>query len=229
MHHTAFGKDISQLDVVLVEHSKPTQAILRGILSTLKLERVRVYDGPKDALPMLISDPPDIVLSGWEMKPVSGFQLLKLMRSGRVPELINVPLVFITAYGTRALVTRALEAGAHHLLVTPISSSVLKRSLETICKDRRQFLRKQDGAFIIDGAKRRLEHNEAKFAALNKARQYQKEENGGRIDSHPAPARRRRTESAESEPLSLKDLEVGNISPADKFGENPYLRRRVKK
>ncbi|QUS57748.1 response regulator [Pseudovibrio brasiliensis] len=229
MHHTSFGKDISQLDVVLVEQSKPTQAILRGILSTLKLGRVRVYDSPKDALPMLISDPPDIVLSGWEMKPVSGFQLLKLMRSGRIPELINVPLVFITAYGTRALVTRAMEAGAHHLLVTPISSAVLKKSLESICKDRRQFIRNDDGGFIIDGTARRLEQNQAKFAALNKAREYQKDENAPAPESEPAPPKRRRRGIDDNEPLSLKDLEVGNISPADKFSQNPYLPRRAKK
>ncbi|WP_037035861.1 two-component system response regulator [Pseudovibrio sp. JE062] len=229
MHHTSFGKDISQLDVVLVEQSKPTQAILRGILGTLKLGRVRVYDSPKDALPMLISDPPDIVLSGWEMKPVSGFQLLKLMRSGRIPELINVPLVFITAYGTRALVTRAMEAGAHHLLVTPISSAVLKKSLESICKDRRQFVRNEDGGFIIDGTARRLEQNQAKFAALNKAREYQKDENATAPESEPAPPKRRQRGRDDNEPLSLKDLEVGNISPADKFSQNPYLPRRAKK
>ncbi|MES0868396.1 response regulator [Pseudovibrio sp. SCP19] len=229
MHHTSFGKDISQLDVVLVEQSKPTQAILRGILGTLKLGRVRVYDSPKDALPMLISDPPDIVLSGWEMKPVSGFQLLKLMRSGRIPELINVPLVFITAYGTRALVTRAMEAGAHHLLVTPISSAVLKKSLESICKDRRQFVRNEDGGFIIDGTARRLEQNQAKFAALNKAREYQKDENVPAPESEPAPPPRIQRGRDDNEPLSLKDLEVGNISPADKFSQNPYLPRRAKK
>jgi len=229
MHHTSFGKDISQLDVVLVEQSKPTQAILRGILGTLKLGRVRVYDSPKDALPMLISDPPDIVLSGWEMKPVSGFQLLKLMLSGRIPELIIVPLVFITAYGTRALVTRAMEAGAHHLLVTPISSAVLKKSLESICKDRRQFIRNEDGGFIIDGTARRLEQNQAKFAALNKAREYQKDENAPAPESEPAPPKRRQRGRDDNEPLSLKDLEVGNISPADKFSQNPYLPRRAKK
>ena len=229
MHHTSFGKDISQLDVVLVEQSKPTQAILRGILGTLKLGGVRVYDSPKGALPMLISDPPDIVLSGWEMKPVSGFQLLKLMRSGRIPELINVPLVFITAYGTRALVTRALEAGAHHLLVTPISSAVLKKSLESICKDRRQFIRNRDGGFVIDGTERQLEQNQAKFAALNKARAYQKSESVPSAEAELAPRPRRSKKNDENEPLSLKDLEIGRASPADKFSQNPYLTRRAKK
>ncbi|EEA96326.1 hypothetical protein PJE062_1162 [Pseudovibrio sp. JE062] len=163
------------------------------------------------------------------MKPVSGFQLLKLMRSGRIPELINVPLVFITAYGTRALVTRAMEAGAHHLLVTPISSAVLKKSLESICKDRRQFVRNEDGGFIIDGTARRLEQNQAKFAALNKAREYQKDENATAPESEPAPPKRRQRGRDDNEPLSLKDLEVGNISPADKFSQNPYLPRRAKK
>ncbi len=234
MHHTSFGKDISQLDVVLVEQSKPTQAILRGILGTLKLGRVRVYDSPKEALPNLISDPPDMVLSGWEMKPVSGFQLLKLMRSGRIPELINVPLVFITAYGTRALVTRAMEAGAHHLLVTPISSASLKKSLDSICKDRRQFVRNRDGGFIIDGTAKRLEQNEAKFATLNKAREYQKRDSAiPRPDSSAQPkpgnAARPVLETDENEPLSLKDLEIGRVSSADKFGQNPYLSRREPK
>ncbi len=229
MHHTSFGKDISQLDVVLVEQSKPTQAILRGILGTLKLGRVRVYDSPGDALPMLISEPPELVLTGWEMKPVSGFQLLKLMRSGRIPELINVPLVFITAYGTRALVTRALEAGAHHLLVTPVSSSVLKKSLESICKDRRQFIRNNEGGFIIDGTAKRLEQNHARFAALNKAREYQKDETVPPVKAEMVPGPRKSKKRDESEPLSLKDLEIGHVSPADKFTHNPYLPRRTRK
>ncbi len=222
MHHTSFGKDISQLDVVLVEQSKPTQAILRGILGSLKPGRVRVYDNPRAALPMLISDPPDIVLSGWEMKPVSGYQLLKLMRSGKIPELINVPLVFITAYGTRALVMRALEAGAHHLLVTPISSAGLKKSLESICKDRRQFVSDKRGGFIIDGTVKRLEQNQAKFATLDRARAYQRDEDAREARADEAAG------SDELEPLSLKDLEVGAASPADGFSRNPYLTRRSK-
>lgn len=226
MHHTSFGKDISQLDVVLVEHSKPTQAILRGILSTLKLGRVRVYDAPKDALPMLISDPPDIVLSGWEMKPVSGYQLLKLMRSGRIPELINVPLVFITAYGTRALVTRAMEAGAHHLLVTPISSAVLKKSLESVCRDRRQFIKNNEGGFHIEGTQRRVDENQAKFATLNKARDYQKTEEEQGLPT--GPRTKKRAYNEDTGPLSLKDLEIEPASQADKFSQNPYRMRRAR-
>lgn len=227
MHHTAFGKDISHLDVVLVEHSKPTQAIMRGILGSLQLGRVRIYDNPKDALPILISDPPDLVLSSWEMRPVSGYQLLKLMRSGRVPELINVPLIFITAYGTRALVTRAMEAGAHHLLVTPISAQTLRRCLEQVATDRRRFIRDDDGSYVLEGTRRLIEENRKRFAALDKAKEIQREEEA---------ARRAKMSAGDEDPLSLEDLQneslpgqgLGKPKNESVYDPAPYQSRRPK-
>ena len=222
MHHTAFGKDISHLDVVLVEHSKPTQAIMRGILSSLQLGRTRIYDSPKDALPMLISDPPDLVLSSWEMKPVSGYQLLKLMRSGRVPELINIPLVFITAYGTRALVTRAMEAGAHHLLVTPISSQTLRRCLEQIATDRRRFIKTEDEAYMLEGTRKQIEQNRKRFAALDRAKELQRQEE---------EARRGKQGLEEEQPLSLEDLQNeslrGQVGSQPVYDPAPFKSRRT--
>ena len=44
MHHRAFGRRIEELDVVVVEDSRPMQTILRSILTACGIERFRVFD-----------------------------------------------------------------------------------------------------------------------------------------------------------------------------------------
>lgn len=171
-HHAAYGLPLEALDVVIVEDSRQMQAILRSILLSFKVERVRVFDTVDSALEAMLTEPPNLILADWKMEPASGYQLLRLIRHKNMAPLCFVPLLFITAHGTRALVDKALRAGAHHLLVKPVSPSMLYARLRWLLNDDRKFLQDKHGFYTVDGVGELLDAQAGKMQTLDHARAY---------------------------------------------------------
>ncbi|WP_346906276.1 response regulator [uncultured Roseibium sp.] len=171
-HHAAYGLGLEDLDVVIVEDSKPMQTLIRSILISFKVARVRVFDSADDALEAMLSEPPNVILADWRMTPTSGYQLLRLIRHRHMEPLCYVPLLFITAHGTRALVDKGLRAGAHHLLVKPLSPSTLCSRLKWLLTDERPMILENSGFYNIEGIHKTLDVQAEKIRSLENARSY---------------------------------------------------------
>lgn len=171
-HHAAYGLTLEDLDIVVVEDSKPMQLIIRSTLLSFKVSRVRVFDSVDEALQSMLAEPPNVILTDWRMEPTSGYQLLRLVRHRHMEPLCYVPVLFITAHGTRALVDKALRAGAHHLLVKPVSPSTLHTHLRWLLTDERPMTLEPSGFYTIDGVHKALDAAQEKMQTLDNARAY---------------------------------------------------------
>lgn len=171
-NHAAYGLEMEDLDVVIVEDSKPMQTIIRSILLSFKVARVRSFDSVDEALQSMLAEPPNVILTDWRMEPASGYQLLRLVRHRHMDPLCFVPIIFITAHGTRALVDKALRAGAHHLLVKPLSPSTLYSRLRWLLTDDRMMVLENSGFYNILGVHKLLDQAAEKIQTLENARTY---------------------------------------------------------
>lgn len=171
-HHAAYGLGLEDLDIVIVEDSKPMQTLIRSILISFKVSRVRVFDSADEALEAMLSEPPNVILADWRMAPTSGYQLLRMIRHRHMEPLCYVPLLFITAHGTRALVDKGLRAGAHHLLVKPLSPSTLHSRLRWLLTDERPMILENSGFYNIEGIHKTLDVQAEKIKTLENARTY---------------------------------------------------------
>ncbi|WP_417671812.1 response regulator [Roseibium sp.] len=171
-HHTAYGLGLEDLDVVVVEDSKPMQTIIRSILLSFKVARVRTFDSVDEALQSMLAEPPNVILTDWRMAPTSGYQLLRLIRHRHMEPLCYVPILFITAHGTRPLVDKALRAGAHHILVKPVSPATLYNRLRWIVNDERPLVLENSGFYNIHGINKALDVQAEKIQTLENARSY---------------------------------------------------------
>jgi len=169
-HHAAFNLTIEDLDVVVVDDSKPMQTLIRSILLSFRVARVRVFDSVDEALQSMMAEPPNVILTDWRMAPTSGYQFLRLIRHRHMEPLCFVPLMFITAHGTRALVNKALRAGAHHLLVKPLSPSTLYSRLRWLVQDERQMILEHSGFYNVAGINETMNAQAEKLQSLHQAR-----------------------------------------------------------
>ncbi|WP_208999403.1 response regulator [Roseibium sediminis] len=147
------------------------QVIIRAVLSNFGIPRVRVFDSVEPALESMLAEAPNLIVTDWRMEPTSGYQLLRMIRHKHMAPLCFVPVLFITSFGTRALVDKALRAGAHMLLVKPISPTLVHDRLRWILRDSRPMVVGQSGFVGIGQPGQRVEAIPEVEQTIEKARE----------------------------------------------------------
>ena len=105
--------------ILVVDDDPKTLRFVRDSLASS--EYVPVVTGDPDALPGLIrSEKPRLVLLDLVLPGTDGIELME-----RVPELGDLPVIFVSAYGRDETVAQALGAGAADYIVKPFSPTEL--------------------------------------------------------------------------------------------------------
>ena len=85
------------------------------------------------ALEMFKSKTYGLVISDWNMEPMSGLDLLKQIRAGTNNN--KVPFIMVTAESKTDNVIAAKEAGVSNYIVKPFNAATLKTKLSTVLGD----------------------------------------------------------------------------------------------
>ncbi len=114
---TLFG-----LKVLVVEDSADTLALLRTIF-VQQGAQVSTATTAAEALSLLKSTTPDIIVSDIGMPDTDGFELLQKIRE--LPELENTPAIAISGYASEADRKQALGVGYRALMAKPVDVDAL--------------------------------------------------------------------------------------------------------
>lgn len=155
-NHAAFGLTIDDLDIMIIEQSRTAQTMLRSMLAAHSPRRIRSADTVAEALQMMIAEPPNLVLTAWDLGQYSGAKLLNVIRHKRMEPLCYLPVIVVTAHATLRIVDEAFSAGCTNILVKPVSPAALLRRVEWVTNDDRHFV--EDGSSLaISGVNRILD------------------------------------------------------------------------
>jgi two-component system chemotaxis response regulator CheY len=78
------------------------------------------------ALELVCADPPDFVLSDWNMPEMTGLELLKSIRS----QGLETPFAFVTSEGSPEMRQQAEAAGALFLIAKPFTAEVFRETID---------------------------------------------------------------------------------------------------
>ena len=101
--------------------------------------KVVLAEDAKQAYPIIIDTPPDLILLDWMMPGTSGIELLRRLRRDE----INVPVIMLTAKVEEASKIAGLDSGADDYIAKPFSprelvsrvKAILRRTSEEIMKE----------------------------------------------------------------------------------------------
>ena len=155
LYHRAYGSDLDTLVVAVIDNRKPMLALMRGMLAAIGIGRIETYESPIEAFPAMTKGVPDLVIAASSMQPLSGAGLVGAMRHALSGPLSLVPAMIMSARAKPALVEESLRAGAHQVLVLPISASTLYRRLDWLINDDRPFELKGEH-YVVAGLEERL-------------------------------------------------------------------------
>jgi len=118
------------LPILIVDDYKTMLRIIRNLLKQLNLENVQEATDGSSALKMLRDGSFGLVISDWNMEPMTGLQLLKEVRADA--KLKTLPFIMITAESKTENVVAAKEAGVSNYIVKPFNAETLRQKLVTV-------------------------------------------------------------------------------------------------
>jgi two-component system chemotaxis response regulator CheY len=118
------------MNVLVVDDYKSMVRIVRGLLNQLGFMNVDEASDGVSALKMIRDKSYGLVLSDWNMQPMTGLQLLQQVRAE--PATRAVPFVMVTAEAKAENVVAARQAGVNNYVIKPFTLAVLKQKLTTV-------------------------------------------------------------------------------------------------
>ena len=118
------------MNVLIVDDYKTMLQILRNLLRQLNFVNIHDATDGTMALDLLKSNNIGLVISDWNMEPMTGIELLRLVRAD--DNLKHIPFVMITAESKTENVIAAKEAGVSNYIVKPFNAETLKTKLTSV-------------------------------------------------------------------------------------------------
>lgn len=116
--------------VLIVDDYKTMLRIIRNLLKQIGFNNVEEASDGGEALDLLRAGGIDLVISDWNMEPMTGLQLLKEVRSD--DNLKDTPFIMVTAESKTENVVAAKQAGVSNYIVKPFNAETLKTKLESV-------------------------------------------------------------------------------------------------
>ena len=118
------------MPILVVDDYSTMIRIIRNLLKQLGFENVDDANDGSAALAKMQAKKYGLVISDWNMEPMTGLQLLREVRSD--PKLKPIPFIMVTAESKSENVIAAKKAGVSNYIVKPFNAATLKTKLEAV-------------------------------------------------------------------------------------------------
>ena len=118
------------MSILIVDDYKTMLRIIRNLLKQLGFDNVDEAADGATALARLREKDFGLVISDWNMEPMTGLQLLKEVRSDA--KLAHIPFVMVTAESKTENVIAAKEAGVTNYIVKPFNAETLRAKIGSV-------------------------------------------------------------------------------------------------
>ena len=117
--------------ILIVEDNELNMRLFSDLLKSRGYE-VRECLEAKEAMPMLHSFCPDLVLMDIQMPEISGLELLRKIRNEEDPRFSKVKIIAVTAFAMKGDEEKMLENGSDDYIAKPIA---IHSFLSTVSKN----------------------------------------------------------------------------------------------
>jgi two-component system chemotaxis response regulator CheY len=116
--------------ILTVDDYKTMLRIIGNLLRQLGFQHIDEATDGTMALEMIGKTKYDLIISDWNMEPMSGIELLKHVRAN--PELKDLPFIMVTAESKTENVIAAKQAGVTNYIIKPFNAETLRGKLTSV-------------------------------------------------------------------------------------------------
>ncbi|UOM35575.1 response regulator [Acuticoccus sp. I52.16.1] len=118
------------MPVLVVDDYKTMVRIIKNLLRQIGFTDVDDASDGSEALEKIKAKKYGLVISDWNMEPMTGYELLKQVRAD--PENSEMPFIMVTAEAKSENVVAAKKAGVNNYIVKPFNAQTLKGKIESV-------------------------------------------------------------------------------------------------
>ncbi len=118
------------IKILVVDDFATMRRIIKGTLRQIGFTNIIEADDGDVALERLKDNKVGLILADWNMPNMTGFDLLKAVRSDE--SLNAIPFIMVTAEGKKDNVVEAVKAGVSNYLIKPFTPEDLKEKIEIV-------------------------------------------------------------------------------------------------
>ena len=118
------------MPVLVVDDYKTMVRIITNLLRQLGFSDIDEANDGSEALGKLRDRKYGLVISDWNMEPMTGYNLLQQVRQDE--NLEQLPFIMVTAEAKTENVIAAKKAGASNYIVKPFNAATLQSKIEAI-------------------------------------------------------------------------------------------------
>ena len=121
------------MPILIVDDYATMVRIIRNLLKQLGFENIDDAGDGSTALAKLRSKHYGLVISDWNMEPMTGYDLLREVRGD--PALAQTPFIMVTAESKTENVIAAKKAGVNNYIVKPFNAETLRHKIAAVFPD----------------------------------------------------------------------------------------------
>ncbi|MCA3246009.1 MAG: response regulator [Tagaea sp.] len=122
-----------KMNVLIVDDYKTMLRIVKNLLNQIGFSNVDEAADGSEALAKVQQKDYGLIISDWNMQPMTGLQLLQAVRADA--KLKHIPFIMVTAESKTENVIAAKQAGVNNYIVKPFNAAVLKGKIATVLGD----------------------------------------------------------------------------------------------
>ena len=118
------------MPILVIDDYQTMVRIICNLLKQIGYENVDTASNGAQALEMIKAKKYGLVISDWNMQPMTGFELLQKLRGDA--GLADTPFIMVTAESKTDNVIAARKAGVSSYIVKPFNAATLKAKIDAV-------------------------------------------------------------------------------------------------
>ena len=121
------------MPIIVAEDNGTMQKIIKNLLNQLGFHNIRQAMDGGEAIQVLKAGTAALIISDWNMEPVTGLDFLKSVRAD--PATKDITFIMLTGESKMENVVVAKQAGVSNYIVKPFNLATFKQKLVTVIGD----------------------------------------------------------------------------------------------
>ena len=119
---------VPETSVCLVDDDISSLSVMKLIIFGMGIVNIESFTDARQAWSYIRDGAPGVIVSDWNMDPMSGLELLALVRKSEITH--DIPFIMVTANTSENYWRRAIKEGASDFLFKPFALSALRGAVE---------------------------------------------------------------------------------------------------